>query len=488
MEKRRVAVRLLLAALAFFGSAQACVPPLEGTRLESKTLVVAFSASPSVGEFFTVEVAACAKPGHALPDELKVDAQMPEHRHGMNYVPVVKRLAPGRWRAEGLMFHMPGKWQMSFELRGKGGAERLSHSLQLSEGFSKEETAKIALHGPWPPRPRKDPSNRVSGRPEAIALGEKLFFEPRLSGSGSVLCATCHAPFRAFQDGRPRAVGVAQADRNTPSVIDVAFYRWYGWDGAHDSLWSQSLRPLLDAREMNASAAHVAHVLRTLFERDYEKSFDRKPTGSDEELLVDAGKALAAFQETLVSARTPFDDFRDALMREDRDAMGKYSAAARRGLRIFVGKGNCALCHFGPHFTNGEFADTGVRFFAAPGRVDPGRHAGIKRLKESRFNLLGRYNDDAHGASATGTRHVEAQHRNFGEWRVPSLRNVARTAPYMHDGSLATLRDVVMHYSQLDEERLHADGEQILKRLQLSADDIDNLVEFLKTLSAPDAR
>jgi cytochrome c peroxidase len=281
---------------------------------------------------------------------------------------------------------------------------------------------------------------------------------------------------------------VAQADRNTPSVLDVAFSRWYGWDGAHDSLWSQSLRPLLDAREMNASAEHVAHVLRTLFGREYEKAFDRKPSGSDEELLVDAGKALAAFQETLVSARTPFDDFRDALVREDGDAMAKYPSAAQRGLRIFVGKGNCALCHFGPHFTNGEFADTGVRFFAAPGRVDPGRHAGIKRLKDSRFNLLGRYNDDAQRASATGTRHVEAQHRNFGEWRVPSLRNVARTAPYMHDGSLATLRDVVMHYSQLDEERLHADGEQVLKRLHLTADEIDNLVEFLKTLSAPDAR
>jgi cytochrome c peroxidase len=431
-----------------------------------------------------VEVAACAKPGHALPDELKLDALMPEHKHGMNYAPAVKRLGPGRWRAEGLMFHMPGKWQLVFELRG----ERFFAVHDLAAEFSAEERRKTALHGPWPPPQRKDPSNRVSGRREAIALGEKLFFEPRLSGSGSVLCATCHAPFRAFQDGRPRALGLAQADRNTPSVINVRFNRWFGWDGGHDSLWSQSLRPLLDAREMNASAAHVAGVVRKIFPGEYEKAFQRAVPAEDETVLVDVGKALAAYQETLVTARTPFDDFRDALLRGDAEGMKRYPAAAQRGLRIFVGKGNCALCHFGPHFTNGEFADTGLRFFAAPGRVDAGRHAGIKRLKESRFSLLGPYNDDAQRASATGTRHVEAQHRNFGEWRVPSLRNVAFTAPYMHDGSLATLRDVVLHYSELDEDRLHADGEQILKRLALSAAEIDDLVEFLKTLSSPDAR
>ena len=488
MEKRRIALRLLLPALAWFGAAQACVPPLEGARLDSKSYVLSYAATPSVGQFFAIEVAACAKPGHVLPEELKVDAFMPEHRHGMNYAPAVKRLAAGRWRAEGLMFHMPGKWELVFELRGKGGSERLSAFHDLSAEFSAEEKRKIALHGPWPPPRHRDPSNRVSGNREAIALGEKLFFEPRLSGPGSVLCATCHAPFRAFQDGRPRALGLAQVDRNTPSVLNVGFYRWYGWDGAHDSLWSQSLRPLLDAREMNASAAHIASVVRKIFASEYEKAFERKIPGEDEQVLVDVGKALAAYQETLVTGRTPFDDFRDALLEGDDEAVKRYPATAQRGLRIFVGKGNCALCHFGPRFTNGEFADIGVRFFAAPGRVDPGRHAGIKRLKESRFNLLGPYNDDALRASATGTRHVEAQHRNFGEWRVPSLRNVALTAPYMHDGSIATLREVVVHYSQLDEDRLHADGEQILKRLSLSAAEIDDLVEFLKTLSTSDAR
>jgi cytochrome c peroxidase len=206
--------------------------------------------------------------------------------------------------------------------------------------------------------------------------------------------------------------------------------------------------------------------------------------GDDETVLVDVGKALAAFQETLVSARTPFDDFRDAL---ENGKPSAYPEAAKRGLRIFVGKGNCSVCHVGPHFTNGEFADIGVKFFVAPGMVDGGRHAGIRKLKASALNLLGRYSDDPVRSTAVGTRHVELQHRNFGEFRVPGLRSVALTAPYMHDGSLASLRDVVKHYSEFDEDRVHADGEKILRPLRLTESEIRDLVKFLETLSpAPD--
>jgi cytochrome c peroxidase len=377
------------------------------------------------------------------------------------------------------MLHMPGKWEFLFEIRAAGATDRLAHGFVLSE-FSEEEKQKILAHGPWPPKARADPSNRVSGKREAIAFGEKLFFEPRLSGTGSVLCATCHVPFRAFQDSRPRGFGLQEVDRNTPSVINTRFYRWYGWDGAHDSLWSQSIRPLLDPREMNASAAHVAGVVRKLFSKEYQAAFARPVPGDDEAVFVDVGKALAAFQETLISGRTPFDDFRDALQ-AGKDS--PYPEAAKRGLRIFVGKGNCTFCHVGPHFTNGEFADTGVKFFVAPGRVDGGRHAGIRKLKDSPLNLLGRYNDDPARSTATGTRHVELQHRNFGEFRVPGLRNVALTAPYMHNGSLASLRDVVQHYSELNEDRLHADGERVLKPLKLPESEVDDLVTFLESLS-----
>jgi cytochrome c peroxidase len=372
-----------------------------------------------------------------------------------------------------------------FELRAGGKTDRLASAFQLSQ-FTQEEIAKILQHGPWPPPMARDPSNRVSGKREAVAFGEKLFFEPRLSGTGSVLCATCHAPFRAFQDARPRAFGLQEVDRNTPTVLNARFYRWYGWDGGHDSLWSQSIRPLLDAREMNATGAHVAGIVRKIFATDYAAAFSRQVPTEDEQVLVDVGKALAAFQETLVSGRTPFDEFRDALARGQDSG---YPESAKRGLKIFVGKGNCSTCHFGPHFTNGEFADTGIGFFAAPGRVDAGRHAGIKRLKGNPHNLLGRFNDDKAGTTATGTKHVELQQRNFGEWRVPGLRNVAQTAPYMHNGSLATLRDVARHYSELNEERLHADGERVLKSLRLSPAEVDDLVAFLETLSPlPDRR
>ena len=476
MEKRRTGLRLAAAALGLaFLPAWACSPPLEGRRLESARFVLAYKAEPvAVSKHFAIDVAACAKSG-AAPQSLKVDAHMPAHRHGMNYKPQVKRTAPGRWRAEGLLFHMPGAWEFLFELDG----ERLSAPHALSF-FTDEETRTILSHGPWPPPAKRDPSNRVSGKREAIAFGEKLFFDPRLSGTGSVLCATCHVPFRGFQDARARGFGLEEVDRNTPSLLNVGLYRWYGWDGSNDSLWSQSIRPLLDPREMKATPQHVAKVVRGVFVSEYEKAFGRNVPADEEQVLVDVSKALAAYQETLVSGRTPFDDFRDGL------ASGKevpYPDNAKRGLKLFVGKGNCSVCHFGPQFTNGEFGDVGVPFFAGKGRVDSGRHGGIRKLADNPHNLLGRYNDDAARSTAAGTRHVQLQHRNFGEFRVPGLRGVAQTAPYMHNGSLATLRDVVKHYSELNEDRLHADGEKILRKLSLSGDEVDDLIAFLESLS-----
>jgi cytochrome c peroxidase len=199
--------------------------------------------------------------------------------------------------------------------------------------------------------------------------------------------------------------------------------------------------------------------------------------------LADVGKALAAFQETLVTGRTPFDDFRDALARNDPEAAARYPLAAQRGLRLFIGRGNCSVCHFGPNFSNGEFADVGIPFFIGTGKVDPGRYGGIEKLKRNRFNLLGPFSDDPTRRTATSTRYVEAQHRNFGEFRVPSLRNVARTSPYMHNGRLATLRDVVKHYSEIDLDRLHADGERILKPLHLNEKEIEDLIAFLESLT-----
>lgn len=201
--------------------------------------------------------------------------------------------------------------------------------------------------------------------------------------------------------------------------------------------------------------------------------------------MVNVAKALAAFQETIATDRTPFDDFRDALARGDAAGVARYPAAAQRGLKLFVGKGQCSACHLGPNFTSGEFEDAGVSYFAEKGRVDQGRFGGIAALLASRFTLTGRYNDDPTKAPGIATRHVEQLHRTWGEFRVPSLRNVARTAPYMHAGSLATLTDVVRHYSEVSEERLHGlPGQTLVRPLRLTPQERDDLVAFLETLTA----
>lgn len=350
--------------------------------------------------------------------------------------------------------------------------------------FTDAERRAILRHGPWPAPWSPDPSNRVSGAAAAIEFGERLFFEPRLSPSGKVLCATCHVPFRSWQDGRTLAFGLAQADRNTQSILNVRYHRWFGWDGAGDSLWAQSLRPILDAREMGGSQAEAAALVRSDAELScrYGKTFGVPPPADDALVLAGIGKALAAFQETIVSGRSPFDDFRDALSKNDFSSMKNYPPAAQRGLRIFVGRGNCSACHFGPNFSNGEFSDTGVPFFVAGG-ADPGRHGGIKKLQSNPFNLLGPHNDEREGASATKTKHVALEHRNFGEFKVPGLRNVALSAPYMHNGSLATLADVVRHYSEISPDRLHSDGESLLKPLRLSREEAADLEAFLASLS-----
>jgi cytochrome c peroxidase len=354
--------------------------------------------------------------------------------------------------------------------------------------FTADERAAILAHGPWPgDKPPPDPSNRVSGQREAIALGRRLFFDARLSSDGQRSCATCHDPAKAFTDALPRSVGAVVVDRNAIALANLRHHRWFGWDGASDNLWAQSMRPILNPKELGLTPEQVrARVAADAgLAAAYERVFGTS-AGSDAPALalVNVGKALAAYQETLVTGRTRFDDFRDALARSDEVALGRYPLAALRGLRIFVGNGRCNVCHFGPNFTNGEFDDVGVRHFAERGRVDTGRFGGIAALKASPFTLLGPYNDDPQAAPGLATRHVEPLHRNWGEFRVPSLRNVARTAPYMHNGSLATLADVARHYSEVDEDRLHGTpGQRLIRPLRLTSQEQADLVAFLETLS-----
>lgn len=354
--------------------------------------------------------------------------------------------------------------------------------------FTPDELARIKSFGPWPPPWSPDSGNRASGKASAVALGYQLFFETRLSANNRISCASCHLPENGFQDNRTTAQGIVEGVRNTPGLFNVRYQRWFGWDGANDSLWASSLRPILDPHEMGGSAERTANVLNStpLLACQYTESFGKTPSARDPALLVNVAKAIAAWQETLVSPASPFDRFRTALENDDLPSATPYPAAARRGLRLFLGRGQCGTCHAGPLFTNGEFGDIGIPFFTKPQEVDPGRQKGIKDLLSSPFNLLGPYNDEVSRRNATGTRFLRPEHRNFGEFKVPTLRNLSLSAPYMHNGSLATLRDVVRHYSELDEDRLHADGERILKPLKLNPAEAEDLVAFLQSLS-PDS-
>jgi cytochrome c peroxidase len=148
-------------------------------------------------------------------------------------------------------------------------------------------------------------------------------------------------------------------------------------------------------------------------------------------------------------------------------------------LKIFIGKGACDTCHVGPAFTNGEFYATGV----AQKDADSGRYEGLKKLLGDRMNLLGPNNDDPKRSTAVGTRQISLEPSELGEFKVPSLRNLESSMPYMHNGSLASLRDVVKRYSEISPDRLHSDDEAILKPLHLTDGETADLVAFLQTLS-----
>jgi cytochrome c peroxidase len=360
--------------------------------------------------------------------------------------------------------------------------------------FTAEETRKILSHGPWPLEKDKssnsDLGNQYSDTKAAQAFGKTLFFDKRLSPSGTMACATCHQPSKAFADGIALSKGLIKGtslSRNSPSLLNGKHERWLGWDGSADSIWSQNLRPLFDPNEMGSSPDHLREfvISSSNFSKQYIVVFGTSARQHPAELVsVNLAKAIAAYVTTLQSGKTPFDLFRDALAASNVKQMAAYPISAQRGLQIFVGKGQCGTCHVGPMFSNGEFADIGISFFVRPGEVDSGRHGGIRALVVNPFNLLSKYST-ADAKATEKTRFVDPQHRNFGEFKVPSLRNVADTAPYMHNGSLPKLESVVAHYSELNLDRLHADGDQILKPLRLTQQEQADLVAFLVTLSPP---
>ena len=215
----------------------------------------------------------------------------------------------------------------------------------------------------------------------------------------------------------------------------------------------------------------------------YRRAFGAAPSADDQAVLVNVGKALAAFQETLTTGRTPFDHFREALARGAAPSTWTYSDTAQRGLKLFIGKGGCANCHSGPNFSNGEFFNTGLQ---GNTKADAGRHEGVRQLIQSRYNLLSPYNDEVNatsGANAERTRAVSLSKTQLGEFKVPTLRNLMLTSPYGRDGTVDTLAEVVRHYAGVDPIRLHAKDGLPGKPLNLSAREQSDLVVFLESLT-----
>jgi cytochrome c peroxidase len=383
--------------------------------------------------------------------------------------------------------------------------------------FTDDERRRILQMSPLGPPPA-DPSNAVADEPGAAVLGQALFFEPRLSGS-DVACSTCHIPHHGFTDGKPVSQGVGRGRRHTASLWNVAYARWYFWDGRADSLWSQALVPLESATEMNGDRLHVAHLvgddpgLRAAYEPVFGALPDLSdatrfpaagrptPAGGDDArgaawagmsaadraaidtVFANVGKAIAAYERRLTSRRSALDRYVEALRAGREDAA--YGEAARRGLRLFIGRGGCRTCHSGPNLTDGEFHDTGLPPSRAGLAPDAGRFAGIATLLASPFNLLGRHSDDRSEHAGEQVRILRRLPETWGQFKTPSLRNVAVTAPYMHQGQMATLRDVLAFYSTSAGSSAAAagNGERILKPLHLTAAEIDDLAAFLESLT-----
>jgi cytochrome c peroxidase len=366
------------------------------------------------------------------------------------------------------------------------GADASRQNVGATAGLSADEVRQVLALGPWPPAPRRDPSNRVSGQPRAIELGRQLFRDPRMSPVGYIACVTCHQPDRAFTDIKARAHGLADLPRNTPALANLSLQRWYGWGGASDSIWMAGIRAILDEREFDGNAA----LVRRLFVREpelaacYRRVFGESALHDSQRTVVNVGKALAAFVETLVTERTPFDEFRDALARGDAAGVAAYPAPALRGLELFVGRAGCVACHSGPNFSDGEFHpgvapsdDTAAA--VAQSLADSGRLADARYLKASAFNLAGASNDDTTRRNAAPTRRLVVHAGMSGQYRTPSLRNVAVTAPYFHNGQTDRLADALQHPQRLTSTPAFA----LAPVRTLSPAEVGDLAAFLVTLT-----
>jgi cytochrome c peroxidase len=320
---------------------------------------------------------------------------------------------------------------------------------------------------------------------EKVDLGRKLFFDARLSADGTVSCASCHDPKRAFTDGKPLAEGInaRRGVRNSPTLLNAMFSIGQFWDGRAATLEEQAKMPLTNPDEMgNRSIEEV--VARITAIPEYSNAFRQVFRGA---VSIDGfAKAVAAYERTLISGDAPIDRY----LAGDVNAL---SEQARSGLVLFRGKARCGVCHqfnanfsaFStfPFFTDGNYRNTGVAvnftgFNALARRAmtasrDATGAATLELAKHERAGELGRFV-------------VSGNTLDIGAFRTPSLRNVELTAPYFHDGSAAKLEDVVRFYVKGGNENRNRDWQ--LEPVSLTESEQRELVEFLKALTSDDAR
>lgn len=274
-----------------------------------------------------------------------------------------------------------------------------------------------------PPVPAGNPQT-----PGKIELGRKLFFDRRLSGDGTMSCASCHIPDQAFTDGQELSLSYPTTRnwRNAPTLLNVAFSKRLFHDGRAASLEEQALFPVMSPFEMNLNLDFLEEKIRIVPE--YKAAF-RKVFGGEVNLKRIA-MAIASFERTLVSVNAPLDRFL-------KGNEGALSAEARKGYEVFTGKGKCADCHFGPHLSDDRFHALGVPENPET-RKDP-RIAATRRFvaKVSGYGDYGNLTEDP------GRYLVTKDRKDWKAFRTPTLREISKTAPYMHNGMLKTLEEVV---------------------------------------------
>ncbi len=363
---------------------------------------------------------------------------------------------------------------------GRGEGRRLGGlvivTLVAIAGVALAQTLEIAVPaGVLPPEiPEDNPPTAAK-----VELGKKLYFDTRISTDGTVACATCHDPRNAFADGRgaktSAGVGGALGTRNSPTVLNAAFLSEQFWDGRAATLEAQAVQPLINPIE-HGFTDHAAVVARIEELGDYGPLFSAA-FGSADITIERVGHAIASFERTLISLEAPFDRF----LAGDAKAV---SEGAKRGWALYNGKARCNNCHgyieVFPLFTDELYHNIGVGVknvdFAAVAK----KAAAAVTAGES-VDGLGLAAEEA---SELGRFMVTGEPKDLGAFKTTQLRNIARTAPYMHDGSEATLRDVIEFYDRGGNDNPYLDGG--IRPLGLTDQEKADLVELLETFTSDD--